>query len=86
MHERNRKDSNNDNLNYQNKIQRCKLNNKQIEMNSNIRRSERFKNKPQISYDDSNTIYDHISHRAVSVANDIPKSFQEIKLRADREK
>ena len=74
MYKRKRKDSNNDNLNYQNKIERCKLNNKQIEMNSNLRR-DRFKNKPQISYDDSNTIYDHILYRAVSVANDIPKCF-----------
>ena len=86
MYKRKRKDSINDNLNYQNKIKRCKLNNEQIEMNSNVRRSNRFKNKPQISYDDSNTIYDHILYTAVSVANDIPKCFQKIKLRADKEK
>ena len=81
-----KKDSNNDNLNYQNKIKRCKLNNSQIEMSSNVKRSDRFKNKPRISYDDSNTIYDHMLYRAVSVANDIPKCFQEIKLRVDKEK
>ena len=46
MYKRKRKDSNNDSLNYQNTIKICKLNNKQIEMNSNVRRSERFKNKP----------------------------------------
>ena len=36
MHKRKGKDSNNDNLNDQNKIKRCKLNNEQIEMNSNV--------------------------------------------------
>ena len=86
MYKRKIKDSNNDNLNYQNKIKRRKLNNKQIKMNSNFRRSDRFKNKPKISYDDSNTIYDHILYRAVSDANDIPKCYQKIKLRADKEK
>ena len=44
MHKRKGKDSNNDNLNYQNKIKRCKLNDEQIEMSSNVRRSDRFKN------------------------------------------
>ena len=75
MHKRERKDSNNDNLNYQNKIKRYKLNNEQIEMSSYVRRSDRFKNKTQISYDDSNAIYDHMLYRAVSVANNIPKCF-----------
>lgn len=58
---------------------RSKINN-----DENLRRSERNKNKAQISYDENDDEFENVIFRAEALSNDIPNSFQEIKSRPDR--
>ena len=68
---------------------KLKIDNYQNEQNENVRRSNRLKDNPKISYDENDSIYEHILYfamfRAETVANDVPKCFQEIELREDKD-
>lgn len=57
----------------------------EINIDDNLRRSNRIKDRPQISYNENDCIFDNIIYRAESFASDIPNSFQEIEFRDDRE-
>lgn len=69
--------------NYLQNDKRPKLNN-ESNLNRNLRRSDRNKNKLPISYDETDDMYEHVIYRAESLASDIPNTFQEIQFRPDR--